>query len=258
MLAPRGSTDRAVALIGLVALVVAAFAQTSLPARAGLLSTSSVPARAEQLVVMTGPVGNRAAGVEIGTLSGFARSAGSRRWDAVLGPWPVEVGAAGLLPAARRREGDRATPTGMFGIGSRVYGNAPAPIGVRYPYRRLVCGDWWDEDPYSPRYNQFVHVGCGVTPGFASRSEALWTEAVAYPYFVSLSFNTDPVLRGRQAPGSGIFIHSWVGGPTNGCIALRRAQLVALLRWLAPGARPVVEIRAGTAPTAPSRDRTTG
>jgi hypothetical protein len=29
------------------------------------------------------------------------------------------------------------------------------------------CGDWWDEDPYSSEYNQFVHVPCGTTPRFS-------------------------------------------------------------------------------------------
>ena len=44
----------------------------------------------------------------------------------------------------------------------KIYGNEPDPGGLRYRYHRLVCGDWWDEDPYSPRYNHFVHVPCGV------------------------------------------------------------------------------------------------
>jgi L,D-peptidoglycan transpeptidase YkuD (ErfK/YbiS/YcfS/YnhG family) len=130
----------------------------------------------------------------------------------------------------------------VFGIGATIYGNRPTPVGLRYRYRHLVCGDWWDEDPYSPRYNQFVHVPCNTRPGFAAGSEALWTETIAYPYFAVLQFNTGPVIGGRNAPGSAIFLHSWVGGPTNGCIALPQAQLLRLLRWLEPAAHPVVEI----------------
>ncbi|MGH2883615.1 MAG: hypothetical protein ACRDPA_13115, partial [Solirubrobacteraceae bacterium] len=107
---------------------------------------------------------------------------------------------------------------------------------------RLVCGDWWDEDPYSPQYNRFVHVSCGVTPVFASRSEALWTETTAYPYFAVAQFNLDPVRGGANAPGSGIFLHSWVGGATQGCLALRERQLLRVLSWLRPSAHPVIEI----------------
>ncbi|MGA2928951.1 MAG: hypothetical protein ABSG43_23750 [Solirubrobacteraceae bacterium] len=81
-----------------------------------------------------------------------------------------------------------------------------------YPYHQVVCGDWWDEDPYSPQYNKFVYVPCGVTPAFASWSEALWTETVAYPYFAVIQFNMSPILAGANALGSGIFLHSWVDG----------------------------------------------
>jgi L,D-peptidoglycan transpeptidase YkuD (ErfK/YbiS/YcfS/YnhG family) len=195
-----------------------------------------------QVVTVTGSTPTAVPGY-LGTLRAFERSPGGR-WRPALGPWRVELGAGHLVAAARRREGDRATPIGTFGIVPLIYGNAPTPIGLRYRYRHLVCGDWWDEDPGSPRYNLFVHVRCGTTPGFASSSEALWTETTAYPYFAALTFNMNPIVHGARAPGSGIFIHNWVSGPTNGCIALHRAQLLALLRWLAPSAHPTVEIGA--------------
>jgi len=152
----------------------------------------------------------------------------------------VETGYGHLRDA--RHEGDGSTPTGVFGIGSTMYGNDPDPAGLHYAYHRLVCGDWWDENPYSPRYNRFVHVPCGITPGFASRSEPLWTEKVAYAYFAVIRFNMDPTIAGRLAPGSGIFLHSWVGGPTAGCVALPQSRLLDLLRWLRPAAHPVIEI----------------
>lgn len=154
--------------------------------------------------------------------------------------WPAETGYGHLRDV--RHEGDGSTPTGVFAIGTTMYGNKPNPGGLHYAYHRLVCGDWWDEDPYSPQYNRFVHVPCGVTPAFASGSEALWTETVAYPYLAVLQFNTAPIVAGADAPGSGIFLHSWVGGATAGCIALPKARLLDVLRWLAPSAHPVIEI----------------
>jgi len=42
--------------------------------------------------------------------------------------------------------------------------------------------------------------------------------------------------------GSGIFLHAETGAPTIGCISLRKAQLGAVLRWLRPGAKPVIAI----------------
>ena len=221
-----------------------------------------VPARSDQVIAVSPPAGGGPA-----TLSAYARSrSGSRSgarsgsrlgsrlgsrsgarggagWRRVLGPWPAEIGRGGL--SAHRHEGDGSTPIGVFSIGAVLYGNAPRPTGLHAAYRRLRCGDWWDEDPTSPRYNTFVAVGCGTVPAFAAGSEALWTETVAYPYFAVLGFNVHPVRRGvggARSPGSGIFLHSWVGGLTDGCVALHRAQLLRVLRWLRPAATPVVQI----------------
>jgi len=40
--------------------------------------------------------------------------------------------------------------------------------------------------------------------------------------------------------GSGIFLHRQTGGPTAGCVSLREADLLAVLRWLRPGTRIVM------------------
>ena len=45
--------------------------------------------------------------------------------------------------------------------------------------------------------------------------------------------------------GSAIFVHDDIGAPTNGCVSLPQPQLVRLLRWLRPAARPQIVI--GTA-----------
>ena len=242
-LGARGGLAAVLATVGLVAMGPAGVGTA--PARAaggrddGL---PGVPARSDQVVVVSAPSAGRPA-----MLTAVARSRPGAPWRGVLGPWPAEIGRGGL--SAHRHEGDGSTPIGVFSVGSALYGNAPPPGGLHLAYRRLACGDWWDEDPASPRYNTFVSVGCGTVPAFAAGSEALWTETVAYPYLAVLGFNVDPVRRGvggARSPGSGIFLHSWVGGPTDGCVAVRRAQLLAVLRWLRPAATPVVQI--GVAP----------
>jgi L,D-peptidoglycan transpeptidase YkuD (ErfK/YbiS/YcfS/YnhG family) len=196
----------------------------------------AVPRSSRELIVVTAP----RASATSGTLTAEVRSAPGARWRRVLGPWPAELGRRGL--SAHRQEGDGTTPLGIFAIAPTLYGNAPRPRGLRERYRRLGCGDWWDEDPGSPRYNRFVVVPCGVTPGFAAGSEALWTETVAYPYFAVIEFNAHPIRRGPGAPGSGIFLHSWVDGTTAGCVAIHRSRLLSLLGWLAPSRRPVIAI----------------
>jgi gamma-D-glutamyl-L-lysine dipeptidyl-peptidase len=223
---------------GLAALAALAglMAVAATPAAADL----SIPAGADQLIVVSSPTVDPPG--FLATLRVYQRAGPTSGWRLVFGPWQAETGSGHLLAGAARREGDHATPIGVFGIGATMYGNDPNPGGLHYAYHRLACGDWWDEDPYSPQYNRFVHVACGVTPSFAAWSEPLWTETVAYPYFAVIRFNMDPIHGGSGGLGSGIFLHSWVGGATEGCVALPESRLLDVLRWLRPSAHPVIEI----------------
>jgi L,D-peptidoglycan transpeptidase YkuD (ErfK/YbiS/YcfS/YnhG family) len=160
-----------------------------------------------------------------------------RCWQPVAGPWTAHVGRNGL--SGNRREGDGTTPTGTYRIGRTMYGVAPDP-GVRYRYRRIVCGDYWVEDPSSPSYNRFRHVECGTTPPFRVTGERLWQARTAYRHLAVIEFNMRPVVPGR---GSGIFLHATTGGPTNGCISLPLAPLRQVLRWLRPDQSPRIQIR---------------
>jgi L,D-peptidoglycan transpeptidase YkuD (ErfK/YbiS/YcfS/YnhG family) len=223
-----------------LALAATAAASTSAPATAGRGPRFAIPARADQLIVVSSPTYDPAPPGYLATLRTYERAGRRAPWRRAFAAWPAETGYGHLRGV--RHEGDGSTPTGVFAIGATMYGNKPNPGRLHYAYHRLVCGDWWDEDPYSAQYNRFVHAPCGVTPGFAAGSEALWTETVAYPYLAVLQFNAAPIVAGAHAPGSGIFLHSWVGGATAGCIALPEARLLEVLRWLRPSAHPVIEI----------------
>jgi L,D-peptidoglycan transpeptidase YkuD (ErfK/YbiS/YcfS/YnhG family) len=230
---------RAVAAALTLALSAGAAMASASIARADRLA---IPQTARQLIVVSSATAAPAAPGYLAKLSAYERSGPGSRWQLVAGPWPAETGSGHLVPADLRREGDHATPTGVFGIGLTFYGVRPDPGGLHYAYHRLTCGDWWDEDPYSAQYNELVHVPCGVTPSLAAWSEALWTETVAYPYFAVIRFNMAPVRAGADAPGSGIFLHSWVFGATEGCVALPEQRLLRILRWLTPSSHPVIEI----------------
>lgn len=190
-----------------------------------------VPAATHQVVT----VDAASAGSTTATLRLWTRS--GRCWRPVAGPWTAHVGRNGV--SAHHREGDGTTPLGVFALDSTVYGIGPDP-GVRYRYRRIACGDWWDGDPASPTYNTFRHLACGAEPPFAGGSEALWEQTVAYRWLIPIRYNADPPEPGR---GSAIFLHVSTGGPTAGCVSLPEAQLVQTLRWLRPDARPRIAIR---------------
>ena len=157
-------------------------------------------------------------------------------WQLVAGPGRARVGRSGV--SDRKREGDGATPTGIYALGPVAYGIDPDP-GVQLAYHRLVCGDWWDEDPASAGYNTFRHVACGTSPPFRGGSEALWRATVAYRHFAVVEYNVGPTVAGR---GSAIFLHHDTGRPTNGCVSLPPEQLVRVLRRLRPTAHPAIVI----------------
>lgn len=237
MALPTVSVSLAVSLCMILGPGIPSVARTSSPETTGP-RVFAPPSAARQLVLVTSQSDHPARSLAV--LQAYQRSNSTSPWKRELGPWTAEVGVAGLKN--HKHEGDGSTPTGTFPIALTMYGNDPNPGGLRYRYHHLVCGDWWDEDPFSTRYNRFVQVPCGTTPPFASRSEALWTETLAYPYFAVIETNNNPVVGGVAAAGSGIFLHNWLGFATQGCVALHRQDLLTTLRWLRPGDHPVFEI----------------
>jgi L,D-peptidoglycan transpeptidase YkuD (ErfK/YbiS/YcfS/YnhG family) len=188
------------------------------------------PASAQQLVTVQAHPG-----ATIASLSLWQRRGACFR--RVAGPWAANLGRSGL--SSRKHEGDGSTPTGTYRLGTTMYGIAPDP-GVKFAYHRLVCGDWWDEDPASPAYNRFQHVGCGARPAFDGESEALWRISPQYRYFAVIEYNAHPVVPGR---GSAIFLHVSTAHGTAGCVSLPEKRLLRLLRWLRPEAAPMITIR---------------
>jgi L,D-peptidoglycan transpeptidase YkuD (ErfK/YbiS/YcfS/YnhG family) len=213
-----------------LAVLASAVAATCSPNLANGLET---PASARQLVTVEAKV----ARTTYAELRAWRKQGAC--WVAAAGPYTARLGRNGL--SSNRREGDGTTPTGTYRIGGTMYGNEPNP-GVRFAYRRLRCGDWWNEDPRSSTYNSFQHVPCGTAPPFAGGSEGMWQQPRPYPYLAVIEYNMRPVVPGR---GSGIFLHAQTGGPTIGCISLRKDQLRAVLRWLSPSAAPVIAIGTG-------------
>ena len=112
----------------------------------------------------------------------------------VAGPWSAHVGYRGVSRTGTRGRRDdpardvRDRPDGL---------RASTRTRGRLRYHRLVCGDWWDEDPRSPSYNRFRHVACGSSPPFGGGSEALWREPVAYREFAVIEYNSHPRARPR-------------------------------------------------------------
>ena len=170
------------------------------------------PATARQLLTVEAKV----ARTTYATLHSWRREGGC--WVAAAGPYTARLGRNGL--SSNRREGDGTTPTGTYRIGRTMYGNEPNPgVALSVPasaLRRLV-----GRGPVVPTYNTFQHVRCGTTPPFGGASEGMWQQPRPYPFLAVIEYNTRPVVPGR---GSGIFLHAQTGGPTIGCVSLRKAS----------------------------------
>jgi L,D-peptidoglycan transpeptidase YkuD (ErfK/YbiS/YcfS/YnhG family) len=183
----------------------------------------TIPAGTRQLIVVT----TNGYGTSSATIETFSKVNGV--WQPAFAAMSGWIGSKGF--SDNHVEGDPTTPTGVYGIGSTMYGIGTDP-GVRYGYHQLVTGDYWDENPDSPTYNSFVH---GVDPG--AGSEALWQVAPQYNYFAVIDYNI-PAVPANPPRGSAIFLHVVKSGGTAGCVALGQSDLVRVLDWLDPAASP--------------------
>jgi L,D-peptidoglycan transpeptidase YkuD (ErfK/YbiS/YcfS/YnhG family) len=147
-------------------------------------------------------------------------------WNRVVGPFEGFIGENGVAPVAI--DGVPATPIGVFALES-VFGTGPPPGGL-LPYQRVGGNDWWDGDPRSPTYN--THQVCAPGTCRFDEGESEQLAIPEYEYAVVMGVNAQRVPGG----GGAFFMHVSGGGPTAGCVSLERSALLAIIRWLAPGA----------------------
>ena len=164
-----------------------------------------------------------------GVLTVQADSADSSLGWATLGShrWRCAVGAGGIRED--KVEGDSATPAGEFPLRRLYFRNDRLVLPkVGLPARPISRHDGWCDDPRADAYNRLVHV-----PNDWSH-EKMWREDGLYDLVVVLGHNDDPPM----APmGSCIFLHLARPGylPTEGCVALGRDDMDALLATARPG-----------------------
>jgi L,D-peptidoglycan transpeptidase YkuD (ErfK/YbiS/YcfS/YnhG family) len=211
--------------IAVSALLVTVAALTAGPARAAG-GGDSKPVPDQQLITVTA-TSHRAT---TAALAGYRWD--GTRWVKVFGPWRARVGYHGIARRGAKREGDGRTPSGSYGFGF-FFGVRRNP-GLRFPFRHAYSYDVWDDDPASPRYNEWVddrHADPGARP------EPMH-QVPAYNYAAVIAYNTARV----PGLGSAIFLHVGTGGATAGCVSLPERELLRVLRWLNPKRSPKITI----------------
>jgi len=156
---------------------------------------------------------------------------------------PCALGRTGVIAETDKREGDGATPLGMWPLRRVFYradrlpggseGRRPevGPSGL--PVEAITPAMGWCDDPAHPDYNRLIAL-----PHPASH-ETLWREDGLYDIVVVLGHNDGPPCPGL---GSAIFLHCARPDPegrhglhpTAGCVALPRSDLLAVLAALPP------------------------
>jgi L,D-peptidoglycan transpeptidase YkuD (ErfK/YbiS/YcfS/YnhG family) len=143
-----------------------------------------------------------------------------------LGPYSGYVGRSGVSSAASKREGDGATPAGVYPLRSGF--GIKADPGLAQGWDRVDSSDVWVDDPDSSLYNTQQRL---PADGRWSSAETL-ANAPAYNYAQVIGYN-ESATPGR---GSAIFLHVSTGGPTAGCVSVSTSALLGLMRWQESGA----------------------
>jgi L,D-peptidoglycan transpeptidase YkuD (ErfK/YbiS/YcfS/YnhG family) len=149
--------------------------------------------------------------------------------DAPQTPLQAAFGRGGVKPAGDKREGDGASPAGVWPLRRVLYraDKAPPPL-IALPIAPIATTDGWCDAAGDPAYNR------PVTLPYAASAERMWRDDDVYDLVVILGHNDDPPVPGL---GSAIFMHiaRFDYAPTAGCVALARPDLEALLAAARPG-----------------------
>ncbi len=208
------------------------------PPPAGGISPAEIPslAPAGKALVVTAT----RYGTSYATATAWQRDS-SGGWQVAYGPVPARLGWNGFAENRVRSSGT--TPVGVFSLGT-AFGPGGNP-GTSLPWRQFDAEDWWVYDPADPAtFNTWQRGRAPDARWSVDEAEHLVDYGSQYAYAVVVNFNI-PVVSTQS--GGGIFVHVNGKGATAGCVSLRAADMLNVLRWLDASARvamgPVAALR---------------
>ena len=131
------------------------------------------------------------------------------------------IGKKGLK--SKKKEGDNCTPIGIFKVGKVYYRSdrIKKPETV-LKTKKIDKNMGWCDDPYNKRYNKEIVLDK------KNRGEKFYRRDNTYDILVVIEYNTKKT---KPFKGSAIFIHLTKNySPTEGCIALKKNDLLILLK----------------------------
>jgi L,D-peptidoglycan transpeptidase YkuD (ErfK/YbiS/YcfS/YnhG family) len=131
------------------------------------------------------------------------------------------LGKSGI--GKKKIEGDNITPKGVFRIVKIYYRkDRLKELSSKFTPIEITKSMGWCDDPNSKNYNQLINL-----PSKYSH-EKLFKKNNIYDLIIVLNYNMKPIFKNK---GSAIFIHVAKNNyqPTQGCIALKKNDLLKLL-----------------------------
>lgn len=151
-----------------------------------------------------------------------------------IGQWqtPCTVGAAGLIQASLKREGDKRTPIGIFPLRYGLFNESARPDfahDLAFPFVPMSDGMIWEED--GEAYNRLVYAEDDQR--IHDRLQRPRDEAL-FEVVVPIGFNDAMPEVGR---GSALFIHAARAdmSGTAGCIGIPADRISEFSQHLKPG-----------------------
>ena len=122
-------------------------------------------------------------------------------------------------------EGDKSTPKGIFTIGKIYYRKDKVDKpSTNLKIKIIKQNMGWCNDPNNKFYNKEIKINKSIS------AEKLYRKDYKYNYFIVINYNTKKTIPYK---GSAIFIHLTNNyNPTAGCIALKKKDLLILLKLI--------------------------
>ena len=125
----------------------------------------------------------------------------------------------------KKNEGDKKTPKGLFSLGNVYYRKdrnlKPITKLHSIPITKKMG---WCNDIKNKKYNKLIKINNSTS------HEKMFRKDYKYDYIIPINYNTKNTKIGK---GSAIFIHLTKSyKPTAGCIALKKKDLLILLKLI--------------------------
>lgn len=146
---------------------------------------------------------------------------------------PCALGRSGI--GVKRGEGDGITPLGQFGLLNAMVRTDRVPLReFNVPWREIKPDDGWCDAVGDANYN------CPVPLPYPASHERLFRKDHLYDIVFVMDHN---VTRRLGVGGSAIFFHLSHDDyrPTEGCVAISRADMLRLVPHIGPNTVMVVE-----------------